>query len=358
MSVKEKRISRIGNWFFAAVTLLLLGFIFVPPWMAWLVEKLTGPINKLVGLFAAAYDRFLVLLDGVIHLLANSLPIKFLVVLTSVGLMGCSSISFSSAPYSAPVATAKPVSVEKESIKPAKTPVAAPSAKKMAAEAEPSPVTSSASTYRHGRFTVEVKDGQQTVVGGVFMPPKIMPLSSRAVHIIFIDYTSKELMYYTLGERGYDPVIGYSVLSPSADALPKEVVRGRVTKIDENPSWCPTLNARKLYKNLPRGCLPPGHPLNAMGKVKFIIDWEVPNFAEIRLHGSKGLPEGEFWKIDTLGCTSLENKAILELVRLLGKDAVKEGIEVVLMKGNSVAEAEFLKKDSLSGLIDLVRTGR
>jgi hypothetical protein len=220
------------------------------------------------------------------------------------------------------------------------------------------PATSSNPTYRYGRFTVEVKDGQQTVVGGVFMPPKIMPLSSRAEHVIFIDYTSKELMYYSLGEKGYEPVIGYSVLSPDADALPKAVVRGRVTKIDENPSWCPTKNARNLYKNLPRGCLPPGHALNAMGKVKFIIDWEVPNFAEIRLHGSNGYPKGEFWKIETLGCTSLENTAILELVRLLGKNAVKESIEVVLMKGNSVAEAEFLKKDSLSGLIDLVRTGR
>jgi hypothetical protein len=201
------------------------------------------------------------------------------------------------------------------------------------------------------------KDGKQTIVGGVFMPPKVLAVSSKKKHAIVINYTSKELMYYTLGEQGYEPVIGYAVVTPGPEELAETMLRGMVRAIDTKPTWCPTQSARKLYPDLPKGCLAYGHTMNAMGAVKYIIDWELPKMELIRLHGSDGYP-ANFGEVPTLGCTRLENVAILELTRLLGKDAVKEGIEVILVRGEQPPAEEFFKKDSLSNLMDLIRSGR
>jgi hypothetical protein len=263
----------------------------------------------------------------------------------TISLVGCGTVSFDSTPYKAPVRTAKPVFVgEKPTVKVGVVPAV------LAPKVEPTaPVVS---TYHYGRFTVEVKDGKQRVIGGQFMPSKAPPLPATKKHVIYVDYQSKELMYYIREGRGYKPVVGYAVVTPSPNELPQAVVRGVVKKIDTNPSWCPTKSARKLYPQLPPGCLPPGHVDNTMGAVKFVIDWEVPNFAEIRLHGTSGYPEGNFYDFGTLGCTRLEDAAILDLVKLLGKDSTREGIEVVLMKGDQ--GSNLLSDDSLMKLIKIM----
>lgn len=294
---------------------------------------------------------------------AGPLTKRLLAIIAAIGLAGCGSVSFVSqelSPQSTPVAATK-VPVKQPVIKLADIPViaTAPVDKPVAVNILKSGVPSGES-YNYGRFLVEVsKDGTQKVVGGQFTPAANTPVPATEKCAVFINYSTKELTSYCKNAAGtYVPIVGYAVVTPKPDSLRQALVRGVVTKIDANPSWCPTKSARKLNPNLPRGCLPPGHELNAMGAVKFIIDWELPKMELIRLHGSKGYPLGEFWTADTLGCTRLENTAILELVRLLGKDAVKEGIEVVLLRGSQATEVEFLKKDALRGLLELIGTGR
>lgn len=196
-----------------------------------------------------------------------------------------------------------------------------------------------AEVYQYGDFTVTVaSDGSQEIVGGVFDPDIIPPLPATAVHSIFVDYSTKKLEYYYKSGLSAVPVFGYAVVTPDPSFLSYGVVRGKVTAIEKDPWWCPTENIRKSRPDLPPGCLPPGHELNAMGVAKFIISWQVPNkmkewWSTIRLHGSGGYPPGKFWDTETAGCTNLLNEGITILIHELGPNAVQEGIEVILMRG-------------------------
>lgn len=185
-------------------------------------------------------------------------------------------------------------------------------------------------TYKYGNFIVKVnEDRSQSVIGGKYLPKKVPDITSNYLHVIYINYTNKTLELFRLGYFNYEPVIGYAVVTPSPDNLPKDVVRGKVTRIVVNPTWCPTPNIRKVHKHLPPGCLPPGHKDNAMGSVKFEIKWDAPGWNLHRIHGTEGYPLGDFWNEKTFGCTRLLNSAIDNLVALLGPDAVKEEIEVI-----------------------------
>jgi len=186
-------------------------------------------------------------------------------------------------------------------------------------------------TFKYGRFLVEVYPDKDIIYGGVFKPELPMPYDSEYGHVIFINYKTKELSYFRLNGNNYEPVLGYAVMTPLPESLPKDVVRGLVTRIDTKPTWCPTVNIRREYPNLPKGCLPFGHELNAMGVAKFELKWEVPNWEYVRLHGTGGYAEGNFWDQKTFGCTRLKNDLILELLSELDdlKKAVKEGIEVI-----------------------------
>lgn len=203
-------------------------------------------------------------------------------------------------------------------------------------EPQAAPTTSNGvKSTQYGRFVVvQDESGGQQILGGRFKPSPLLMMAT-SLHVIVIDYTTKELSYYQKnGWGGYSPIIGFAVVTPVADSLPFTVVRGRVTKIDTAPVWCPMQGARAKYPGLPPGCLPFGHPDNAMGAAKFEITWaNIRGFEAIRLHGTKGYSSGPFWEEETLGCTRLHNDSILELVTILGPRAVWEGIEVVLYRG-------------------------
>lgn len=192
-------------------------------------------------------------------------------------------------------------------------------------------------TYPHGRFNVLVfKDGSRVIDGGVFFDLPLLTFSAQGKHVFVINYQTKELMYYRRGDKGYDPVIGYAVVTPSADVLSQSIVRGKVTMIDTKPPWTPTANIRRKHPYLPAGTIPYGHPDNAMGEAKFVISWQgVKGWEFKHVHGTSGYPSGNLWEESTFGCTRLENRAILKLLDLLGpKDlAVKEGIEVIVHSG-------------------------
>jgi hypothetical protein len=190
------------------------------------------------------------------------------------------------------------------------------------------------SNYQYGNFTVKVTEAGQQVVGGVFLPPASLPtaVTPGHRHVIYINYRSKELLYYRQDAVDFVPVIGYAVVTPDVSSLPQDVVRGRVTRIDTAPTWCPTENIRRARPHLPAGCIPFGHSQNAMGAVKFEIAWqEVRDWEYNRLHGTSGYPRGSFWEEETFGCTRLVDDAILKLVESLGgPNTVREGIEVIV----------------------------
>lgn len=186
-------------------------------------------------------------------------------------------------------------------------------------------------TSQYGQFTVHVHpDGSQNIQGGIYIPEVRPDIDSKYQNVIYINYRQKTLEFFRLNYFGfYEPVVGYAVVTPSADKLPMDVVRGVVTKIDTNPVWCPTPNIRKVNTHLPAGCLPPGHKDNAMGAVKFEIVWNVKGWELHRVHGTEGYPLGDFWNKETFGCMRLLNEAILHLVQLLGPKAKERGIEII-----------------------------
>lgn len=193
----------------------------------------------------------------------------------------------------------------------------------------------------YGRFAVVYKEGYKDVVGGVFGKdemPNVPPRDANAEHSIFVNYTTKELLYYRLSGGVYESVIGYAVMTPFARTLPKDVVRGKVTRIVEKPTWCPKVGGtvRRDDPSLPKGCMPYGHPYNAMGEWRFDIAWDAPGWELNKLHGVEGYAKGAFWTQETHGCIRLMNEAISDLITLLGPNAVKEGIEVVVFRDNAM----------------------
>lgn len=208
----------------------------------------------------------------------------------------------------------------------------------------PSPATTK--NYQYGKFTVVVdEDGSQKVEGGEFVPPPRIPVASKAEHVILVNYTTKELMYYRrMADGTYEPIIGYAVMTPHESVLPKEVARGRVLRIVEKPTWCPKVGGtvRQETPSLP-GCMPHGHPLNAMGDWRFDMAWDAPGWELNKLHGVPGYSRGAFWTEKTHGCIRLTNDAIKHLIDLLGSSALKEGIEVIAFKGSKISEKALPK---------------
>jgi len=216
--------------------------------------------------------------------------------------------------------------------------------------------------YRYGRFQIENQLERKAncldssdrdcyrlrsarIIGGEFVPPALMPQRASNIlkrtgrppaHIIFINYESKELLYYRRELEIYIPVVGYAVVTPDASTLPRDVVRGEIRALVKDPTWCPQIGGeiRRDNPHLPPGCLPPGHPLNMMGDWRFDIDWSTSGWELIKLHGARGYPR-HFEQVNSYGCTQLENKALGELVRQLGGEAVREGIEVVALQNAS-----------------------
>ncbi len=208
-------------------------------------------------------------------------------------------------------------------------------------------VAEGATPPSYGRFTVVDKGSYQEVEGGRFGSdnmPKNPPHQATAKHAIFVNYSTKELLYYRLTDGGYESVIGYVVMTPFPHTLPKDVVRGRVTRIVEKPTWCPKEGGtvRQAHPNLPKGCLPYGHPDNAMGDWRFDIRWDARGWELNKLHGVSVYAEGAFWTEKTHGCIRLMNEAISHLITLLGPHAVTEGIEIVVFR-DSIVSLDYKK---------------
>lgn len=197
----------------------------------------------------------------------------------------------------------------------------------------------------YGKFTVKCGDFM-TVYKGVFYDIPPIPLPAKGEYVFFVNYTTKELTAYRRIAVGtYEPIVGYAVMTPFPESLPKDVVRGWVTGAVEKPRWCPKRGGTVLKEDLEGdgkitqslgkdGCIPFGHPMNWMGVLRLDIQWEVPGWELNKIHGVEGFSNCDFWSEKTHGCIRVFNKDILDLQNKLGPDAFKgKGkIEVVVFR--------------------------
>jgi len=96
--------------------------------------------------------------------------------------------------------------------------------------------------------------------------------------------------------------------------------RGRVLRIEKNPSWVPTEDIKKYYKEKRKIDLPdfvgPGEPANPMGAAKIIVEFKDKEMPKaIRIHGTEDLES--IGQRQSLGCIRMTNKDILALVKFI-----------------------------------------
>ena len=121
------------------------------------------------------------------------------------------------------------------------------------------------------------------------------------------DSTTRRLSLYQNGQG----VKAWDIIMQS----PGRVMRGFIDEIIYNPTWCPTASLRARYPGLPAGCLPPGHPQNAMGDVKITLSGDFTGTA-IRIHDTRGFGL-EWTNEDSSGCVRVLNLET-EVIPLIG----------------------------------------
>jgi lipoprotein-anchoring transpeptidase ErfK/SrfK len=93
---------------------------------------------------------------------------------------------------------------------------------------------------------------------------------------------------------------------------------GRVTGIYFDPWWYPTPYSQQVFRergiDLPRA-VPPGHPLNYMGKFKITLSHRTRKGAIYRIHGTNN-PHRVGRRV-TGGCFAMHNDQGLELARTI-----------------------------------------
>jgi len=134
--------------------------------------------------------------------------------------------------------------------------------------------------------------------------------------LIKVDFSEFKLI---VSNANGTEIITFPVAIPKT--TPKSIpIEGEIKHIERNPYWYPTEKTRADYlKNkkiiLPR-YLPPGHPKNAMGEVKFIINFKTSGINPvIRIHGTND--PSSIGKRITRGCIRLKNEDALYLADII-----------------------------------------
>ncbi len=103
---------------------------------------------------------------------------------------------------------------------------------------------------------------------------------------------------------------------------------GKITGIYFDPWWYPTPYSRQVFLKrgivLPRA-VPPGHPLNYMGKFKITLSHRTKKGAIYRIHGANN--RARVGRRVTGGCFAMYNEQGLELARI-----VSVGTEVNILQ--------------------------
>jgi len=134
---------------------------------------------------------------------------------------------------------------------------------------------------------------------------------------IFVDLKELRLI---LKNANQNEIIGtFPIAGPASinylRPLPKI---GEVTRVVFNPTWRPTENIKNNYRrkygiNLP-DVIPPGHPLNAMGKVAIILSFDHKE-SIYRIHGTND--SNSIGKYISSGCIRMRNEDVEKLAKII-----------------------------------------
>ena len=147
------------------------------------------------------------------------------------------------------------------------------------------------------------------IVSGILLIPA--ELSADVISI-----SISEIKLYLFGNEQEGKSYGVGIPRGDYYQLP---LTGKLIEIQINPFWKPTESTKAAYLKKKKAELPdivlPGHPQNAMGKVKFIFDFDQPIKYPIRLHGTND--ESSIGKKASRGCIRMRNGEAVEMARIL-----------------------------------------
>jgi len=135
----------------------------------------------------------------------------------------------------------------------------------------------------------------------------------------------KEIKIYLLDVNKTE-ITNYRVALPKPGKAPlKFPAEGQIKQIVFNPHWYPTSETKDFYLRVKRiklpDAVPPDDPLNAMGKVKFVVELFEKNVYKkdingvIRIHGTN--EPHKIGQRASGGCIRMLNQEILEMARIL-----------------------------------------
>jgi lipoprotein-anchoring transpeptidase ErfK/SrfK len=129
-------------------------------------------------------------------------------------------------------------------------------------------------------------------------------------------------LFLVLREQSGGEIRRYPIAGPRPKDIPKPLTKkgelfGNVDRIIINPWWHPTPEIRQEWQAKGRELserIPPGSPLNAMGRAKIVIKFE--DYSEpLRIHGTN--QPRSIGRHASRGCIRMHNRDILELAELL-----------------------------------------
>jgi len=144
-------------------------------------------------------------------------------------------------------------------------------------------------------------------------------ISTEAGYYIEISISQNTLrLYEKHGDNGLVLIRTYPVGTAVRGLDTYPVGLGKVTGIYFDPWWYPTPYSRQVFRErgieLPRA-VPPGHPLNYMGKFKITLSHKTRKGSIYRIHGAN-----YSWRVGkrvTGGCFAMYNEQGLELARTI-----------------------------------------
>ncbi|MBN2093769.1 MAG: L,D-transpeptidase [Candidatus Zambryskibacteria bacterium] len=151
-----------------------------------------------------------------------------------------------------------------------------------------------------------------------------LPITAYSAQSMKIEVDFEKMSLTVSNENG-------DILNKFLVALPRVTppflpVRGKIKEVILESIWYPSEKTRAYYKHSKGQVLPEavpfGHPLNAMGVGKIIIDFESKKINPlIRIHGTND--PGSIGERITRGCIRMKNEDFLKLVSLIkDKDTI------------------------------------
>ena len=152
------------------------------------------------------------------------------------------------------------------------------------------------------------------IVSGILLIPSELGATENAT----ISISISERTLYLIRNNQRLGIQTYSIAVPKGNYY-KLPLMGKLVEVQINPFWMPTESTKAAYLKKKKVELPnvvaPEHPKNAMGKVKFIFDFDQPMELPIRLHGTND--EKSIGKKVSRGCIRMNNADALGMARIL-----------------------------------------